>query len=98
MTTTWPTKDPSELFEIVFNWLPQLEVDGDTLTGSLWEVSTGILNQGDSFDADSTTIWISGGEHGQLYTLKNTVNTTNGRVWASSIKVRCRDKYCLVDV
>lgn len=97
MALVFPTKDPEEVWELYFNWLPQLEIDGDTLVSSTWEVDTGVTIASQSFTVDETVVWIEGGVHGFLYTLKNTVLTANGRTWVSRIKVRVREKYCLVD-
>lgn len=93
----WPTKDPDETWEITINWLPQLEIDGDTIVGSSWVVDPGLAITLESFTTTTAVAWFENGIHGFLYEVVNTITTANGRTWVGRMKVRVRNRYLIID-
>lgn len=77
-TSNRKTKDPNADLDFGIGW-------GDWLTGaemistSTWIVPTGITGHDDSNDATSATIWLSGGQLGEVYTVTNRIVTSQGR-------------------
>ena len=67
-------KDKDAILDYQFDWTDWL--DTDTITASTWIVPTGITNEGESFSADSTLIWLSGGVTGETYEVVNRITTT----------------------
>jgi hypothetical protein len=92
MAKSWDDpKDPEELLDYGVDWTKPLA--GDLITGSAWAVPDGIVDAGNqSFDDTTTTIWLSGGTHGETYELINTINTAGGRIRELTCKLRCRTK------
>lgn len=79
-------KDPDAILDYGFDWTPWL--DGDVIETSTWTVeqdagTTNTLTTSNStFDpaGGKTTIWLSGGETGDYYTLTNEITTGAGRL------------------
>lgn len=83
---TWPDKDPDEVLDYKLDWAPRLA--GDTIATSNWEVPAGIIQDRDTSDATSSTIWLADGEIGHRYVLLNRITTAAGRVMDQSIAIR----------
>ena len=74
------------------NWLLT-----DTITSSVWEAS-GLTTDSTSYTNTSSTIFLSGGNLGQRYDVKNTISTAGGRTDERCFKVRivpCRSGYVI---
>jgi len=77
---TWPAKDPDEVLDYRIDWSPKL--DGDVIVESVWELDSGsLIIQSQSFDSDSTKVWLAGGIPNYLYALTNTITTADGRIF-----------------
>lgn len=91
MTTKWQAvKDPDEVKDFGLVWTDLLLTD--TINGSSWIVPDGITKDSDAFDADSTTIWLSGGTDGETYRLTNRVTTAGGRTYDETCVLKCKSK------
>ncbi len=78
-------KDPSAALDWRVDWEPWLK--GDTITGSTWLPTTGIVVDSATFTTTSATVWLSGGTAGTVYTLTNRVTTAGGRTDDRSITI-----------
>jgi uncharacterized phiE125 gp8 family phage protein len=76
MAVRWETKRPNEVRDYRHDW--SLFLDGDTIVTSDVTVS-GVTLDSDTNDADSVTVWLSGGTDGALATVTNTITTAGGR-------------------
>lgn len=79
-------KDPSDILDYSIRWANFL--DTDTISTSSWTLESGITNDNDSNDTDSTTVWISGGSEGYTYTVTNRIVTAGGRTKEQSFKLK----------
>jgi hypothetical protein len=94
MSTFAVLKDPDAVLDYSINWEPWL-ADGDTIATSEWIVT----GPDSTLEVDSsgksttvTTVWLSGGTLGQVYTVTNRVVTTEGRTDDRSIGFQMVDK------
>jgi hypothetical protein len=75
-------KDPNEFLDYTVKWQDKLGTD--TILSSTWTVEsgTGLILSDPSFNNTSktTTIWAGSGTDGVIYTLRNHVVTTGGRI------------------
>ena len=83
-------KDPDEMLDYVIDWTIALE--GDTIAAATWTVPDGITSGMQSNTETSATIWISGGELDQNYTLLNQITTAGGRVREQTCTLRVSAK------
>ena len=60
---------------------------------SLWSAD-GLTLSGDAIDTDTlgTTIWIAGGEPGNIYTIANRIDTAQGRIVERSFKLEVQNR------
>lgn len=87
--TVW-TKDPDEAADYSINWIPDLGPD-DVITSSTWlDITPGIITgtPPSTFTDTLTTIWISGGTFGEVYSLTNRITTAGGRTYDQEIQLR----------
>ena len=94
-------KDPDEIEDFICDWTARLG-DSDAISTSLWIVPTGINDIAESFDNNvtigdlpnrsGTTIWLSGGTEGSTYTFVNRIETTGGRTYDQSIKLKIKTR------
>lgn len=83
-------KDHDATLDYGIDWEPFL--NGDLLTGSSWAVPGGITQVTASFTTTTTTVWLSGGTIGSIYTITNHVSTALGRIDERSIDIRIEEK------
>lgn len=69
--------DPQAVLDYVVDWSPYLGTD--TIQTSAWSADSGIMVESDSFNANSTTVWLSGGTRSHRYGLTNHILTAGGR-------------------
>lgn len=86
----WDDKDPDEILDYQLDWSEEL--DTDTISTSTWIVPTGLTEETDSNSTTTTTVWLSGGTIGQVYTLTNRITTAGGRTYDQSVRLRVRTK------
>jgi hypothetical protein len=80
------TKTPEAVLDYSEDWSSWL--GADTLVTSTWEITpSGLTKESDSFTATTTTIWLSGGTLGGLYTVKNIIGTAGGRTNSRAFEV-----------
>lgn len=92
----WPTKDPNEVLDYQINWADQdrdpcLE-EGETLVSSTFSVVTGdvVIDSQDYVLTGLTTVWLSGGTDGERCEILNRVETSEGRIYDKTVKLRIR--------
>lgn len=68
-------KDPNEEKDYKARWGRYLGVD--TIASSSWIIPDGITKFNESFDAQSATVWLSGGTLGADYLLVNQIVTNS---------------------
>jgi len=84
-------KDPNEKLDYEEDWSDWL--GDDTITGTpVYTVPTGLTNFETSNNTTTTTIWLTGGTHGQEYIVSVKVTTTGGRIGERSIKIIVRNR------
>jgi hypothetical protein len=81
-------KDPDEILDYGFDWS---NLAPDIIVASEWIVEEGLTAESDSFDADSATVWLSGGAAGCNYLARNRVETAGGRTYERALLVEVRD-------
>lgn len=85
------TKDPDAILPYQVDWSDWMPA-GDTLTDSEWEADAGITVDSDTNTTTVTTIWLSGGAVGAVYSLTNHVTTAGGREDDRTITVTIRER------
>lgn len=80
-------KHPDAVVDVKFTWADHL--GEDTISSSSWTVQDGLTADSDTNDDTTTTLWLSGGTHGQTYICENTVETAGGRTEIASLSVYC---------
>jgi hypothetical protein len=89
---TWPAKDPNEVLDYDVDWTDRLEA-GETITTSTFTVASGdVVVDDDSDAAGVCTVWLSGGTVGTACVILNRIETSEGRIYDQSIKLRIRTK------
>lgn len=83
-------KDPGDRTDYVIDWAPWL--NDDTITASAWTVPTGITQYAVDSDTATTTIWLTGGTHGNEYSVVNQITTDGGRIKQQSLKIIVREQ------
>jgi len=85
------TKDPDAVLDYSVEWSKWLA--GDQIATSEWSASDSSLETADdSITATRTTVWLSGGTVGQLYTVTNRITTAGGRTDERSFMVQVQDR------
>jgi len=97
MALKWPDKDPNEVLDYLINWAgteekPGRLVEGDAIASSTWIVPSGITKDSDTFDDETTTIWLSGGTLGETYELTNRIVTDGLRTMDQTMKIKIKAK------
>ena len=83
-------KDPSSSdVDFSLDWTSYLEA-GEEVNASTWAPSdpAGLTIVTSAYSATLTTVYVSGGVRGQVYRLRNTIGTTNGRSDDRSLTIR----------
>ena len=65
-----------------------LLADGETIEASAWTVGDGLTSGISGVSGSVATQWLSGGTAGQLYDVDNVIETSAGRTYARSFRVR----------
>jgi hypothetical protein len=84
-------KDPADVLDYVVNWANWLP-GGDTIATATFTVETGITKNSESNDATTATVWLSGGDAGNQYTITCTVTTTGGRTVSRSFEIAVEER------
>lgn len=82
-------KDPGDRLDYQVDF--EAWLDGDTISSVSWTVPDSITNFNTSNDTTTATIWLTGGTHGQDYTITCQVTTVGGRIKQQSFVVKVRN-------
>ena len=85
-------KDPDAILDYTFDWGPWL--GSDTISTSTWIVESplAIVPASESFTDTTTTVFISGGDLGEGYTLLNRITTTGSRTDDRTVEIKVRNR------
>lgn len=86
-----PPKDPDETLDYSWDWSEYLP-RGDEVIASEWLVPDGLTSEAQNFSALVTTVWLSGGDLGEEYTVTNRVTTKHGRQVDRTFALKIRSK------
>lgn len=88
--------DPDETLDYTCDWTAFLADGGgaaDSIATSAWSVfPIGPTLSGASETGDVATVFLSGGQAGQIYRLTNRISTTGGRIAERSWTLRCETR------
>jgi hypothetical protein len=85
------TKDPDATLDYAIDWSDWL-ANGDTIATSTWILPDGLTEETSALASPITTIWVSGGEEPQSYTLVNRITTSTGLQDDRTIILRIRSR------
>ena len=87
-------KDPDAVLNYTFDWDDEYLAAGVTVSTSTWAVSpTGTLTvDSESETSSTTTVVLSGGTAGQVYTVTNTITTSSSETEERSLIVRVDER------
>jgi len=89
---TLTPKDPDDTDSYGFDWSDRL-LTGETISVSAWVLPDDLTEADSSNDTTQTSIKLSGGVAGNMYTVTNRITTTpNGHQLDRSFKFYCGDK------
>lgn len=91
MTKRWPFKDPDDVLDYSLDWTSWLD-EGDTVASVVWDVPEPLVEGAASEEDGVTTVFISGGEHGEKYIVGCRITTTGGRTRDQSVELRVRTR------
>ena len=83
-------KDPESVLDYTINWSDFLTT-GDTVASATYTVDTGLTKDSNSNTTTATTVTLSGGTAGTVYTVKCVMTTTASRVAARRFRVKCEE-------
>lgn len=86
----WPrSKDPDDILDYSIDWTREL--DGDTISTSVWVVPSGLTDQNtSSASSTKTTVWLSGGTDGTSYNVRNRITTAAGRTLDQTVTLNVK--------
>lgn len=85
-----PPKDPDSVVDYGFEWADWLS-SGEVILTSIWLLETDIIESSNSFTDTQTSVFISGGDAGNVYTITNRISTAT-RVEDRSMNIPVREK------
>lgn len=94
------TKDPSAVLDYGFDWTERdwLEA-GETITASTWAITEPsgedpilLVEDSETSDTTTTTIWLSAGTVGKTYSVTNHITTSAGRQDDRTFKVKVANR------
>ncbi|WP_069276922.1 hypothetical protein [Bradyrhizobium elkanii] len=102
----WPAKAPEEAADYGFDWtdvlLSPVELasraagekvaPSDGIKNSSYVLPPGIVASASSNTATATTVTLTGGVEGAIYSIVNRVDTAGGRFFERTVKLRVRAK------
>ena len=84
------TKDPNAVLDYTVDWTRWLAAD--QVATSEWIIPSGLTRMADSKTSTSATVWLSGGNVGQSYTVTNRITTAAGRTEDRSFTIRVEER------
>lgn len=83
-------KDPDAILDFSVDWSRWLA--GDEIAASEWIVASGLTKTSETNSPTKTTVWLSGGDAGQSYSVTNRITTTGGRTEDRSFTIRVEER------
>ncbi|MEN6533105.1 MAG: hypothetical protein ABFD89_05540 [Bryobacteraceae bacterium] len=83
-------KDPHAVLDYSVDWTRWLA--DDEIATSEWIVAPGITKASETNSLTKATVWLSGGEAGQSYSVTNRITTTGGRTEDRSLMIRVEER------
>lgn len=84
-------KDPDAYLDWRWDWTDWLDA-GETISSSVMTVSAGLVKESESASLSSTTVWLSGGTTGTVYSVANRITTSAGRIDERTITIRVENR------
>lgn len=84
-------KDPDAVLDWIFDWTPWLG-EFETITSALFIVDPGIVVNSFNHTQKTTTVWLAGGNEGQVYRITSRITTSDGRTDDRSFTLRCTQR------
>jgi len=84
------TKDPNAVLDYQVNWAAWL--GADTISTSAWTVPAGLTKGAEANTTTTTTVWLSSGTAGSVYTVTNRIVTAGGRTEDRSFEIRVAER------
>jgi hypothetical protein len=91
MSSYTNVKDPNETLDYGFNLADWLET-GDALASASFSVETGLTEVSESTSGNAAAVMVSGGTASNVYTVKGTLATDDGRVLVRRIRIYCAER------
>ena len=83
-------KDPDAKLDYYINWTAWLA--GDTISGSTWVSTDGVVLSADAILGGVTRVWVDGGTQGTVAALTNHITTVAGREEDRTLLLVIREK------
>jgi hypothetical protein len=83
-------KDPGAVLDWVFDWTRWLQ-EGETIDDSSFSATAGITINSHTHANTYTTVWLQGGAQ-KVYSLTNTITTTQGRTDRRTITIKVKER------
>lgn len=84
--SVWPSKDPEDFLDYHIDWTNRL--NGDIISSSAWTVQDGLSSSMESNTDTVATIWLSNGENGVVYSVRNMIETGDGRIFNITVRLK----------
>jgi hypothetical protein len=84
------TKDPAANLDYSLDWTQWLA--GDLISVSAWTVPAGITEGATANSTTTTTVWLSDGDVGEVYSIVNHITTLAGRQDSRTIVVQIKER------
>jgi hypothetical protein len=82
---------PGAILDYGFNWSSWLQA-GETIVSSTWTIDPTLVLSSSQNVSGVTSTFVNGGTLGSVYTLINTITTSNGRVDSRALILSCQNK------
>jgi hypothetical protein len=83
-------KDPHAVLDYSVDWTRWLA--GDEIATSEWILAPGLTKASEANTPTKATVWLSGGEAGQSYSVTNRITTTGRRTEDRSFMIRVEER------
>lgn len=84
-------KDPRARLDYTINWTDWLK-SGESIASSVWSAATGVTIASTLVSGSKSTVWVSGGDAGSSYTIRNFIITSTNNEEARSFRLKVDDK------
>ena len=84
-------KDKDSSVDYMIDWTEWLSTN-ETIASSAWTLPTGLTEDNADFDDDSSSIMVSGGSNGVVYSAVCTATTNQGRTVQRRVALRVEER------